>query len=890
MKHITDKKVMHINRICIAFVIIVLLVSTAFGALYYTNYTQEQLYKESITQLTETTGQLFEKLEVQLDIQWDYLQKLNEAQKNIDTMTVNELTEFLNKRQAEISPSGKIISFLAIDENGVYYTSEGEQGTWPWADQLSGLDRNSFMITDQATNKNYMTFIQKRHSLLEVDGASVDYFILLRSIEDMAPFFRSSAYHEQNTTFVVDDHGTKIFADNYLTHLDFEGDNLFDSLNDLEYPHAGSFEACRGRAVKTTFSCTDVIVDNDTYYLCIKDLDGYDWSMLIFVPENEVASSTRAMTISMIKSIFISVLIMIAVAIIAFVLSVKLRKNRELLALKTQNEAQLAESNRRLEASYEKLNQMQVALESALEQAKNANKAKSVFLANMSHDIRTPMNAIVGVTNLMEHDLNDSEKMRTYIRKIQNSSYHLLDLINDILDMSKIEIQEVTLRNGAFCFAEQIGQIDNIIRSQAQEKNQSFDIHIYDVAHVYLIGDSVRFRQILINLLSNAVKYTDEGGHITLDVTELDCNIPDSAKYCISVTDNGCGMTTDFLEHIFEPFVRAENSITNKVQGTGLGMAITKSIVDLMHGDIHVTSKLGEGSRFDVTLTFKIDTGYKYDTAIKSVLLISDDASFVRNIKAIFNGTMITLYDAATEADAVGLLKTQSIDIILVANRLGDKGLKKAIKLLRDATTKETMIFCCDYIQDDRINTREILSDIGADGLISRPFFLAKMFTAIDQLNNDCNETGSGSANTLLKGMKFLCAEDNSMNAEILEAILKIHGASCVIYPDGAEFVKAFASVKPGEFDAVLMDMQMPNMNGLEATQAIRNGNNPLGKTIPIIAMTANVFAEDVDECLKAGMNAHISKPIDVDMIEKIMQQFTPPNKLTHNRVRVNIV
>lgn len=566
MKHITDKKILLINRVCIVFIIIVLLATMAFSVVYYTNYTQEQLYKESITQLTETTGQLFEKLEVQLDIQWDYLKKLNDAQKNIHTMTVNELTEFLRKWQNEISPSGKTMRFLAIDENGVYYTSDGEQGTWPWINQLSELDRNSFMITDPTTNKNYMTFIQKRHDLLEVGGASVDYFILLRSMEDMAPFFRSSAYHEQNTTFVVDDDGTKIFADNDLTHLDFDGDNLFDSLNDLEYPHAGSFEACRVRAVETTFACTDVTVDNSTYYLCIKDLDGYDWSMLIFVPANEVASSTRAMTMSMIKSFFVVMLVMVAIAIVAFVMSVKLRKNRELLALKTQNEAQLAESNRRLEASYEKLNQMQAALEGALEQAKNANKAKSVFLANMSHDIRTPMNAIVGVTNLMEHDLDDPEKMRMYIRKIQNSSHHLLDLINDILDMSKIETQEVMLRNEAFCLVEQIGQIDNIIRSQAQEKNQSFDIRIHEVSHVYLIGDSVRFRQILLNLLSNAVKYTDEGGHIRLDIAELDCNISDNAKYCISVTDDGCGMTSDFLGHIFEPFVRAENSVTNKVQ------------------------------------------------------------------------------------------------------------------------------------------------------------------------------------------------------------------------------------------------------------------------------------------------------------------------------------
>lgn len=308
-------------------------------------------------------------------------------------------------------------------------------------------------------------------------------------------------------------------------------------------------------------------------------------------------------------------------------------------------------------------------------------------------------------------------------------------------------------------------------------------------------------------------------------------------------------------------------------------MAITKNIVDFMDGDISITSKPGEGSRFDVTLTFKIDVDRKYDTAIKNVLLISDEESFVHNMKVAFNDSMITLHDAANESEAVTLLKKQSIDVILLANRLADKALRKTIKLLRDAAMKETLIFCCDYIQEDQINVREILSESGADGLISRPFFLTKMFMAIDQLNINCNDSKCNSPDMLLKGLKFMCAEDNALNAEILEAILEIHGASCVIYPDGAELVKAFESIKPGEYDAVLMDMQMPNMNGLEATRAIRSGENPIGKTIPIIAMTANVFAEDIDECMKAGMNAHISKPIDVASIEKIMRQFTPPEK-----------
>ena len=382
-----------------------------------------------------------------------------------------------------------------------------------------------------------------------------------------------------------------------------------------------------------------------------------------------------------------------------------------------------------------------------------ANRAKSTFLANMSHDIRTPMNAIVGITNLMEHESGLSDKMKNYIQKLNLSSKHLLGLINDILDMSKIESKEVQLNLEKVRLSEQMKQVDSMIREQTDEKKQTFFIDTNEIQHDGLICDGMRLRQILLNLLSNATKYTQEGGTIVLNVKEIPCEIEGKASFLFTVEDNGYGMTSEFMEHIFESFAREENSMTNQVQGTGLGMAITKNVVDLMGGKITVESEIGKGSKFQVALTLSI------------------------------NG-------------------------------------------------EETR-------------------------------------THIMQSNANLEEK----EDAILEDLRFLCAEDNELNAEILQELLEMCGASATIYGDGVEIVKAFETVEPGEYDAILMDVQMPNMNGLEATKAIRNGKNPLGRKIPIIAMTANAFSEDVQNCLDAGMNAHIAKPIDIEELKKIMRE-----------------
>ena len=418
------------------------------------------------------------------------------------------------------------------------------------------------------------------------------------------------------------------------------------------------------------------------------------------------------------------------------------KRNNELQAMAI---SEMEEANKNLKKA------KNIATE-ALQTAENANKAKTDFLSNMSHDIRTPMNAIIGIISLIRHNAGDKEKVIEYADKIAISSQHLLGIINDVLDMSKIEAGKTVFKYSDFSILDSIEELNTIFHSQANEKNQSFIITKENLKHEWVNGDKVHLMQIFSNLLSNAIKYTQEGGVIQFIAEESETNSSTYGKYHFIVSDNGMGMSADFKETIFDAFTRAESSVTNKIQGTGLGMAITKNLVESMGGTIEVESEPNRGSSFEVILNLKI-----------------------------------------------------------VENRV--------------------------VSSTEQIEMHETDSDI-------------------------------------LDGMRFLCAEDNELNAEILMELLKLEGAECTICENGKRILEAFEQSVPGEYDMILMDVQMPVMNGYEATKAIRRSSHEQAKTIPIIAMTANAFSEDMQHSLAAGMNAHISKPVDMKLLKKTIRNI----------------
>ena len=418
---------------------------------------------------------------------------------------------------------------------------------------------------------------------------------------------------------------------------------------------------------------------------------------------------------------------------------------------KRNNEIQI-QALREMQVANKKLKKAKDIATEALQTAENANKAKTDFLSNMSHDIRTPMNAIIGMTSLIRHDEGNKAKVIEYADKIDISSQHLLGIINDVLDMSKIEAGKTVFKYTDFSILDFITELNTIFHSQIDEKNQTLTIIKENIRHEWVNGDKVHLMQIFSNLVSNAVKYTQEGGKIQFLVEECETKSSVYAKYRFLVSDNGMGMSADFKETIFDPFTRAEGSVTNKIQGTGLGMAITRNLVEAMGGTIDVESELGQGSCFEVLIDLRI----------------AEDRS---------------------------------------------------------------------------------------------------VSSTVQEEKNEQNDN-------IFQGMRFLCAEDNELNAEILTELLKIEGAECTICENGEEILKTFEKSAPGDYDMILMDVQMPVMNGYEATKAIRRSSHELAKKIPIIAMTANAFSEDIQHSLAAGMNAHVSKPVEMRVLEKTIRSI----------------
>ena len=528
---------------------------------------------------------------------------------------------------------------------------------------------------------------------------------------------------------------------------------------------------------------------------------------------------------------------------------------------------------RREQEAERRLHSQQLA--EALRAAQIASESKTTFLSNMSHDIRTPMNAVLGFTTLLAKDAENPAKVREYTRKITASGQHLLSLINDILDVSKIESGKVVLNFERFALNDVIASVDAIIQPMAKAKGQAFHLEVTGIRHEYLVGDETRVNQILLNLLSNAVKYTPAGGSIWLRIIGLEQRSSQYERIRIEVEDTGYGMTPEYLETIFDAFTRAENSTTNKVQGTGLGMAITKSIVELMGGTIEVFSEVNRGSLFRVELEMRIleeaeDRQFWEKRGISRILAVGVKAEGCGDIQALMESTGVRLEAAASVEEAAGWLR-DGMDYQLALLDWESCGPRGA-EALRAALPKTVpMLLLAEFGAEGVEEVRRMeCSDI-----LTKPFFVSAFREKIEEMRGDPLHTHSPEpADTVsLEGLRFLAAEDNEINAEILEEILAIEGASCELVENGRLAVERFQRAGAGEFDAILMDVQMPVMNGHEAARAIRALEREDAGRIPIIAMTANAFSEDEKAALDAGMDAHVAKPLNMDLLKKVIRQ-----------------
>lgn len=718
----------------------------AFFFLYHT-YIQNIIYEERLSQMEEITRQMFQNLEDVIDSHWDRVTEECNYLRDANIQTTDELCRHMKKKYELSAYADHKITLMAVDSEGGYYTEKGYRGLFRNLDYFEeSPEKISFVFDFMTDNQSEMVFLNHLPEPIHLQNGekrtTILYFGIAQDMEQLNSYFNCEAYNGNNSVYVLDDNGLKLFNSNQVELI--KGHNVFSVLQNMKYLHNSSFEKTKAELEEKGCSYSNAVLDGTEYFYGLKRMENAEWILIFLVPAEYVATNTLKLVNFV--TIFIVIFTVIAAACVMLGILFVMRRNQQ-EAIRVERE-----NNAKLETVNTELRQANQAAEEAFRVAQEANRSKSSFLANMSHDIRTPMNAIIGMTSLIRHDAGDKGKVIEYADKIDISSQHLLGIINDVLDMSKIEAGKTVFKYSDFSIADFIQELDTMFHSQISEKEQTLTISKENIRHEWVNGDRVHLMQIFSNLMSNAIKYTQEGGEIQLLAEECESKSSVYAKYRFLVSDNGMGMSADFKDMIFDAFTRAENSLTSKIQGTGLGMAITKNLVDSMGGTIDVESEPGQGSCFEIFMDLKIPEERSVSPA------------------------------SQTETDE----------------------------------------------QDGNI----------------------------------------------LQGMRFLCAEDNEINAEILTELLKIEGAECTICENGEEILKAFEQSAPGDYDMILMDVQMPVMNGYEATKAIRRSPHELAKKIPIIAMTANAFSEDIQHSLAAGMNAHVSKPVEMRVLEKTIRSI----------------
>ena len=716
------------------------------------SYLNNLVFSERQNQLQEVVQQYFDKVDLVTENSWQKALEIKERFVD-DNLTDTECVQKFLKTELKVQHMEEEGSQpIAISNDGSYIDENGWHGTLGYIEPLIDCgERVSYIYEIPFTGKLFNLYVYKLELPVEVtDGnriCSVGFVGLSREMESMNQYFKCSAYGGDNSTYILDRYGAKQYVDESANVNLLKGQNVYTVLRKESEAEGKNFDEILIELDKNRVVYSDIQISGEQCFYAMRKMADSDYVIVYVNPTDRVAMSTQTL-VNLVIEVLLAAMVAISSVIIGFFIFATIQSQRK-LRMEEEAKEKLMKLNGELDKANEELKSSMEATQSAFAMAREASRSKSTFLANMSHDIRTPMNAIIGVTTLIEHNVNSSDKVLEYVDKIRLSGNHLLGLINEVLDMSKIESGKTELDTAVFNMEDILSQIDTAFKTQTDEKKQKFTVNIPAFQFPWIMGDSIRLTQVLNNIVSNAVKYTPVGGKINVDVEEIPRDSHKFNKFIFRIIDNGIGMSKEYQKHIFESFTREESSVTNKIQGTGLGMAIVKSLIDLMGGTIRVYSEQGKGSTFEVELEFKI---------------------------------------------AKAPIETEK-------NKQADMAME-------------------EYA---------------------------------------------------LNGKKFLCAEDNELNAEILQDLLDMNGASCVICSNGKELVDRFASVKSGEFDAILTDIQMPVMNGFEATEAIRKSENPLGRTIPIIAMTANAFSSDVQKCLESGMDAHIPKPIDMDVLKKTL-------------------
>ncbi|MCM1183280.1 MAG: response regulator [Roseburia sp.] len=838
----------------------------------YLSFLDTRLFEERSSHIVEFTDKASEIVDGIIEHSCQQLLVCRYIVKTSEIASEEELLAVLASTSEFIDEQNSIV--LAIDKDGGYYSSDGNIGRWPQPELLSekasGKRTESGMqqIVSEIPHKPgnaYFIFMEPLEAPVRIGDRELAHLAFAVDIEAMREKISVNSFGGRCYTYLVNKDGRRLYKHTYKNNF-IEDYNILNAFQDYPIVHGGAYEEFtaqleQGHNTALEFTFTDEQGKRQNWFVANASIASQGWQILLFVPTEVLGASTMRLlhgTIWFFAALSVIFLIMIVIVIVT---------------------TMVARADKRLVQQKDEANRL---LRTAADEANSANRAKSDFLSHMSHDIRTPINGIMGMTDIALKHMNNPDKVYDCLQKISGSSQHLLGLINDVLDMSRIESGKTKVNHESFNLRTCIDNCTSIIGGQLATRDIELIEETDGVEHSFLVGDELHLRQVFINILGNSVKFTPDGGKIYFRVQEQE-SADGKALFRFELADTGMGMKPEFLPHLFEAFAQEDDGMRTTYKGTGLGMAITKQFVDLMGGTIAVESTVNVGTTFTIELWIDIDTeaGTKaakaeapIDLEGMKVLLVEDIELNLEVAESILEDEGVIITPAMNGQEAVDAFANNppgTFDAVLMDIMMPVMDGITATKTIRamdraDAKTIPILAMTANAYEEDIRNTKAA----GMNAHLSKPIDVDVLFKALSRYHPAGGRQEVGAVT--LEGMKVLLADDVEMNLEIALDVLEEEKAVVTTVTNGREAVDAFAGNPPGTFDIILMDVHMPVMDGLAATREIRAMDRADAGTIPILAMTADVYEEDMAATKAAGMNGHLTKPLKV---EKLLWMLT---------------